>query len=821
MTAQPGTYIASNNSGELAQELHARSDIKQYYSGLSLALNVEPVPQGGSRLAPRTRYLGRIRRALDEIAAGAPTTSLGPHAAGATIVTRTFTAPAQALAAVVLNDFSSDVALGAILQVEYLDDVTWTAFREPFSVAAAEVKTLCLAAPPGASIAADGVRLRMVSAPGSPATFAIGSLVALAEGELSDVKLRPFTFSKTQTYVAALTGGHADFWRDGGFVGAASTGMSEDRLPLVDWQQRFDTALLHHAAVKSKRILRDGADHQWTRDDLPYSNIPQVDLGGVYVNAVTDIWKIYFRYPTSGTYAGGKDLFLSIEVNGEETAGIGTGGTPDWTVFAADVTAALEGLPSVETGLTVSEDHATGGLTVLTIEFTGAGNVGTRNVMTAQVVNTAEAAATVTHTQLGVPGGEPLISSGAGYAAAAGFYQDRLVTGGFAGKKGAVLASNTAEYFNLNTEIEAASGAILVNLDTDGAEEVQGFSRARHLLIFTTEAEYFISDRVLSRTATPTIVNSSRNGSAPGVPVVQSEDATYYLSPDKETDDRVGLMLYAMSYDDVAQAYLSDPISLTASHIVNGVIDQALQKGSAGADANRLWMVRDDGTMVVGIFIRNQDVTAFVRWQTAGQVLAACVDGKNRPHLAVQRVVGEDTEIHLERLEPGLIFDGTVTQTFEDPVTIVPNLDMHEGAQVWASADGYVVGPFTVAGGAITLADPASEVSVGRWTPPRARLLPIPRDVAERVELRRPIRVHAVRADVIGTTSIAIGANGRPADNVPLYRAGDPTDQPLAPFTGVAEAEGLVDYSDDGIVEITQTQPGLLQWKKITVEAKL
>jgi hypothetical protein len=50
MVARPGTYQASNNAGELAPEEHGRTDLKQFYAGLATALNIEPVPQGGSKL---------------------------------------------------------------------------------------------------------------------------------------------------------------------------------------------------------------------------------------------------------------------------------------------------------------------------------------------------------------------------------------------------------------------------------------------------------------------------------------------------------------------------------------------------------------------------------------------------------------------------------------------------------------------------------------------------------------------------------------------------------------------------------------------------
>jgi hypothetical protein len=93
--------------------------------------------------------------------------------------------------------------------------------------------------------------------------------------------------------------------------------------------------------------------------------------------------------------------------------------------------------------------------------------------------------------------------------------------------------------------------------------------------------------------------------------------------------------------------------------------------------------------------------------------------------------------------------------------------------------------------------------------------------VAERTVLRRPKRVHTVKLDVIDTTSVAIGANGHAARDQTLYFAGDATDAPVAPYTGRVSATGLRGFSDDGIVEITQTRPGALQWRGITVEARI
>jgi hypothetical protein len=812
MVAKPGSYQTSFNAGELAPELHGRTDLKQFYAGAARMLNVEPVPQGGGRLAPRSRHLSRIRNALTLRAPDGSSQSLGPHAGAATIKTITFS-QAKNISVVRMVGLSANVAIAGLCQVEYNDGAAWRSFGGAFSLTAGLVKTHTAALAPRLSVAAVGIRLRQTGAPASPATYTLASLDAYEEGDAATaVRLKSFTFSEDQSYVAVFTGDNADIFRDGVFVGAAASGFAEDKLALLNTVQRFDTMIAYHNDVATKRILRNGADDEWPVDDAPFENIPNADLGGVYSNATSDVWSLHLSYPTTGIFANGAELYFKITVDGVESAAILTGGAAvNWATVATAIENTLEAMPVVENGVSVAQG-AVSGLTIFTITF-GGDNVGRVFSISAAVTNTSAAAAQVNHNTIATPAGEPLISSTAGYPACAAFYQDRLVSGGFRSKLGAWLAGVTGEYFDWNTEIAAASGAILINLDTDGAERLHQIVRGTHLVLFTTDGEYFVSDRALSRTETPNLVNSSRIGAAEGVPVLESEGELIFVSQN-------AALVYGSRYDDVAQKYVSDPLSLLASHIANGVIDQAMEKSQVAAAANRLWQVRSDGTMALGILIRGQDVTAFGQWETDGLVKAVCVDGANAPHIAVERDVDGVAELHLERLELGLIFDDVVTITNSPAATTVEGLEIHEGAEVWARADGHVVGPFTVTDGAIELANAAASIDVGRWTAPIGRSLPLPSEVAERIVLRRPKRVHTVRIDLIDTTSVAIGANGQAADNVTLYHAGDPTDDPLAPFTGLKAIEGLVGYSDEGQVEITQTRPGLLQWRGLTIEAR-
>lgn len=823
MVARPGTYQASNNSGELKPELHGRTDLKQFYAGLAYARNIEPVPQGGSRLSPRTRHLGRARRRLIDIPLTYSGSDLNGHAGVVTLLQYEF-GQVRELSVMAAINLRASNNLGGVLRFEYNDGATWLAYGPAFS-AGHEAKTRTAASLPGAPVQAIAVRLQMFSPPGVVTDFALDGVKICSEGAaLSLGRIVPFTFSLDQTYVAAFTNDHCDFYRDGVFIGGAYTGIAEDQIPAMTTQQRLDTMLAFHADVASLRILRDGSDQLWASDRLPFKNIPQVDLGGSYTNQVVDIWDVYLSYPvvapsdpSIGRYNLGNAISVVFTVNGEVSsavsnpdAGISPSVSPDWNAFCAAAKIAIEALPSIEPGVTVT---ISGTLNVLTITFGGADNLGSSNVLTAQVVNTGEAAATASHRQTGKAGGEDLFGPDRGYAACGQFYQDRLVTAGFKAKRGALMASVTGDYFNCNIDQVAASGAILNNLDTDGAERIHFIARSRHLVIFTSDAEYYISDRALSKTTTPTIVNSSRNGSAAGIGVVESEGSLIYVA-------RNNALIYAATYDDVSTSYVSQPISLLASHIASNISGLALQKATNATDASRLWLPRLDGTLTLGTMLRGEAVTAFTRWETDGLVRSACVDGKNVAHLLVERVVNGVPELHFERLELGLIFDGAIEQTFGVATTHITGLSAHEGAVVWAVADGYVTGPFTVVSGAIELPYASRVVSVGRWTPLVAETLPLPSEVAERVVLRRPKRVHTVKLDLVDTTSVAVGANDQPACDVALARAGDPIDVPQAAVSRTITVEGLRGFSDEGKVRITQTKPGLCAWRGITIEAR-
>lgn len=812
MVARPALHQSATGSGEISPDLDSRFDLKHWYQALKRMRRVEPIPQGGFRQMPGSRLIGRRRKTRDPLVKALETDALGPHTATATVREYSFTFnPPAALALVVVRGFASSADESSTLLVEWRDSGgAWQALAPAFLLDT-ETRTRVAARPPGQPVQATRIRIQIVKTGSDPETLTIGDVDAYRETDpLPEAVLRPFTFSPSEAYIFAFTPGLVDVYRNRTHVGAALTNLTASQLRRAKAPQQFDSMFVLQQNLVPERVMRRGGDHEWQRDDIPWDAIAEADLGGVYPKT-TDIWEVFIRW-----VAGVGELYVNLIINGEETGGIQWGESEVADDLAPRLQTALLALPSMKPGVTVTGDDLTGAAAKFTVTF-GGDNDGIPFNVIAQVVNTADGAGFATHIQIGKTEGEPIMSGTRGWPASGNFFQDRFVLGGYLAKPGAASASRVGEYFDHNIKAVGPDTALLVNIGTEGAERINHIVVGRHLMFFTDSAEYFVSDRVIDAEQPVNFIQTSKNGAHPNAGIYEIDDQLYYLSQD-------GNVLYAAEYDDVRTKYVSEPVSLLASHLVDGCRETALQRPAANSDSSRLWIGRANGRLIAAHIIRGQEVLGFCEWVTDGDVESVAVAGDNVVHLATTRIVDGVAAGCIEALEDGLWLDAAVTQTFVPPAAgpmSVPGLEAHEGAEVWAVADGFVVGPFTVAGGVITLDVPAATVTVGRWTPPRAETLPLIRVLQDGVVQLRPGRIHSVRAGIIDTDSLAIGANGRPARDVGLYRFGMPVDAPPPPVTKRVAVEGISGFSDAPTVVFTQRRPGSLHVRDWAIEAKL
>lgn len=607
----------------------------------------------------------------------------------------------------------------------------------------------------------------------------------------------PFDASNGESFDLVFSGTTCQVWTEAALSTSFSVAGVAGILNEMTFAQRFDTMLLFHRDMKSQRIrLMPGG---WTVDDLPYANLPRYDYGAVYTNGVPAVWRLEFVGLDSSTV-------FTLTVSQQETSSITYNAT--MATLVASISAAIGSLPNVDSGFVVASPSAN----IVTVTFSGAGNEGDGWAVSGEIVNKADAAIVASKTTVGVAPGEPIMSTERGWPQCGAFWQQRLLVGGMKGLPNAWLMSRTGDYFEFNDRFTEANGPALVPMDVAGGETIEAIVPSLNLLIFTSQAEYWIAERALSRIEAPNHVQASRHGSNRGLPVTENEGAAIFCHKNRST-------IGELRYTDVEGNFVATDISLLAPHLLQNVRDMAVRRTTENISCNLQAIVLETGEARLVSLLREQEVTAYARRTSHGQFKRVSRNGRNQLSFIMDRN-GTRT---LERMEPGLLLDEAIDLTLSPSSDIVTGLERYEGREIWAIGDDDVFGPYTVAGGEITLPKPVSDVTVGTWKAPVVDTLPPPRDIGPNVVLKRKARIHTVHIALDDTTSLAISTNGGPLKEVSLFRYGVLADVPELSqgYTGIIKIAGLRGYADEPFVRISQLRPGRLNIRSITVETAL
>lgn len=640
----------------------------------------------------------------------------------------------------------------------------------------------------------------------------------LAELDATACRLIPFLDREGRVYDLVGYDGHIAVYDSATLKTTVAAPYSAAQMAEASPAQQLDTLLMFHPDVAPWR-LRTAGPTTWTPDTPTFTGIPTWDYGAVYTNGVSARWEFrfanwsekqaytpFYRFRITINRQSTYDIPLSL--NGDKSI--------NWTATAAAMQVAVLQLPNIKPGVTVT--YATSGPdTGLLITFGGVGNAGDGWVVTAGPPTPQKEEFIICNKiRVGVEPGEPIMSVARGWPRCGAFYQQRLFLGGLKSLPNGIVISGTADYFVLDERLTEANGAFTLPLDIPGGEAVERIVPGRSLMIFTSAAEYWLSDRAVDKTQPVNIVEASRHGSARAVPIVANEGAALFVHSSRGV---IGEFRYAESDGN----FTTLDLSLLGSHLVSGITDAAIRKAGRSTDGNLLGLATSSGAMRFATLLRQQEVTAFTRVETDGSVKAVDVNAANQMNIIVERAKGAGVSRRLERFTPGLLLDGAVTFTNGSPAASITGLGVHEGRQVWCIADDDVFGPFTVTGGAITLPRAVSTGYVGLWTPPLVETLTPPRDVGPNIVMQRPARIHGAIISVRDTTSLAVSANGGPVYDVPLAPLFGLTTGPELQrgFTGLVPVEGLPGFLDQPTFTITQLRPGRLTVTGVTLQAKL
>lgn len=621
-------------------------------------------------------------------------------------------------------------------------------------------------------------------------------------------RLIPFKASSGLVYDLVVKPAQAAVWSATAQLATVTlTGVTADMLPELTWAQSLDTLLVFHRDLQSLRVKHSGPT-SWASDNLPFENLPIYDYGAdidgdPYTNAVAAEWELEF----SGLSTSPVSVF-TLTVTGQQTVSIEY--NSDMATLAGLIQTAILDLPNTGTGITV----ASSGIRKVTITFGGTDNIGDGWAVTGLVINKTDAAILAFKKTPGVAPGEAIISTDRGWPQCGAFYGQRLLIGGLKSLPNTWAMSAIGDYYNFDERLNGDGGPAVIPMDVSGGEAIERIIAGRNLAIFTSEAEYWLAERALSRNAAPNHVKSSEHGTRRGVPIVGSDGAFVYCQTS-------GGVLGEFRYTDVEGNFVSNDISLLASHLVVDVVDMALRKSSASTDGNRLCLVLGSGEARLVTMLREQEITAFSRLTSPGaEFIATSVNARNENLLIVDRPASR----RLERLEDDLLLDEAVTIAPGAPTASFTGLERFNGREIWAIGDNDVFGPFTPVGGAVTLpVEIADSVTFGTWAPPVITTLPMSREIAAARVVLRKGRIHTVHINVTDTTSLAIAANGGPLRDVALRRFGDTADVPEleAGYSGKVTIEGLQGFVDSPTLTISQVRPGRLKVKSVTIEAVL
>lgn len=402
-----------------------------------------------------------------------------------------------------------------------------------------------------------------------------------------------------------------------------------------------------------------------------------------------------------------------------------------------------------------------------------------------------------------------------GWPCAVGFNQDRLCFGGNASEPQNVWMSVTGDYYNFERHIVLQDDdAVTASLVSRKVSPVRAFVPLSSLVVLTAGAEWTISAGGTKSAITPSSLEANVQGYRGASMVTPVVIGNMVLFVQKQ-----GKIIRDLGYAFESDSYSGNDLTVLATHLFK---ERTVAAMDYQQDPDSIvWVALDDGSLLALTYLREQDVVAWSRIETDGEVESVCCLSsaeRDEVWLAVKRRSGDGYKRFIEQMaarsaespEECFFVDCGVTKRYETPQSEITGLSHLEGRDVAVLADGNVIHGLTVENGKITLKHPASVVHVG--LPYRAELetldLTLPRQ--DGTQQGRSARLISVSVRVEKTRGIKIGA--AEGDPVPFEamefkeRSTEPYGAPVSLTTGVMTLGLSAGYSS-GRVRVIADEP--------------
>ena len=291
-----------------------------------------------------------------------------------------------------------------------------------------------------------------------------------------------------------------------------------------------------------------------------------------------------------------------------------------------------------------------------------------------------------------------------------------------------------------------------------------------------------------------TFKNVSRNGTKPGTRVQSVETGSVYIQ-------RQGKSLNEFVFSDTQLTYITQRISLLSGHLLKGPQRIAMRRASSTEEGDLLLITNtDDGSMAAFSIMRSQQITAPSEFTTDGEFLDVGVDVIDI-YCVTKRTFDGTARYFVELFGYDYFTDCAFVGAAASTATGLP----HIGESLNVITDGVPQSNETVsAGGAVTF-DRASTTSyeVGLPMTPYVKTMPV------EIKLQTGSRV-SYKKRIVEISAILEDSQNLAINNQPVaFRLMDNPllDLPVPAFTGIKRVNGVLGYSREQAIEVTQTLP--------------
>ena len=614
----------------------------------------------------------------------------------------------------------------------------------------------------------------------------------LDAGAANAVRMVGFEFSVSDSYMLVFTPGKMYVYKNRTLVtninGSGNdflvvSTLTASILPEMNWVQSADTVIVVHEDLAPVKIVRGATDSDWTASTISFDFVP--------------------KHAFTLTVTTGSSFNTGVPHDHLEVSG---------TSGNITVTAKHSGS---DANIFTSGAAASGSYVGQYINVTPFGRLRiVRKVNDAKLECFAEVplfdTGNIDDADWELEEGyEDTWSSTRGWPRSVVFHEGRLYFGGSKQRPSTIWGSRVSDFFNFDPGEALDDASVEASLDTGTFNAIVDMYAGRNLQIFTTGGEFYVPQALDDPITPANLIVKAQTffGMKPGLRVQNVDGATLFIQ-------RQGKAIQEFIFSDTVNAYTSDKISLLSSHLLKSPEEMAVRVATSTDEGDRLMLVNgDDGSIACYTLLRSQNVIAPSEWTTEGEFINIGVDVDDI-YVIVKRNVNSADVYYVEVFDPDTLLDSATTGTTGASVNM-PHL---EAETVQIIRDG-IVEPTQVVGASpstVTFVSAATATfQVGLNFTPTIKTLPVEPNLPSGSLKGFKKRIFEVNAELFETQSLSINGS-----LIPFRSFGtNVLNSSVQEFTGIKTINGMLGYSYDGQITVTQDVP--LKMSVLGIEYKV